>query len=224
MSTVATKDINKIGMTIGLQNADSSLLDKKEDRKTYKYAKRAFDVAASSLLVLTTLSWLYPLAFILIKLGSKGPAIFIQKRVGLNGGIFSCYKFRTMRTSSATSDEHMRITGIGRILRKTHIDELPQLINVLMNKMSIVGPRPHMLSDHDKFSALLPWYNERHIVKPGITGLAQSLGHHGYIDNYHGIYMRTRLDLFYTKKASPGFDIKIIIDTLFVILRPKKLS
>lgn len=186
------------------------------------YLKRFLDIIISLVLITSVLSWMIPLLFILIKSTSRGPLFFIQERVGLNGKRFSCFKFRTMRinqhseTIQAGSDDK-RITKIGMLLRLTHIDELPQLINVLLSDMSIVGPRPHMLY-HDKlFSAVLPQYHNRHLVKPGITGLAQCSGFHGATPDYQSISNRTRLDLFYVNRVSIRLDIKILLATFFIV-------
>ncbi|MDR3681803.1 MAG: sugar transferase [Flavipsychrobacter sp.] len=189
----------------------------------YLYVKRAFDVMASLILILCVLSWLYPLLALIINMSSKGGTLFIQKRVGLNGQVFRCLKFRTMvindksdLVGAAWNDK--RITRIGRILRATYIDELPQLINVLKGEMSIVGPRPHMLYHHQRFSAELPQYNYRHWMKPGITGLAQVKGYHGGLRDKYDIYGRTRLDLFYVQRSSFGLDMMILLKTVSVVL------
>jgi lipopolysaccharide/colanic/teichoic acid biosynthesis glycosyltransferase len=115
------------------------------------------------------------------------------------------------------SDDDDRITRVGWFLRLTHIDELPQLINVLWNDMSLVGPRPHMLYHDMLFSALLPQYQFRHLVKPGITGLAQSAGYHGATSDFFSISNRTRLDLFYVRRLSLGLDLRILLITLFIV-------
>jgi len=185
-------------------------------------AKRVLDVVIASALVLLLLSWITPLLFVLIRLGSRGPLLFIQERIGLHGRPFPCLKFRTMRLSDRSetlqaSADDSRITRIGWFLRLTHIDELPQLINVLWNDMSLVGPRPHMLYHDMLFSALLPQYQFRHKVKPGITGLAQSAGYHGATSDFFSISNRTRLDLFYVKRISFGLDVRILLTTLFIV-------
>jgi putative colanic acid biosynthesis UDP-glucose lipid carrier transferase len=184
--------------------------------------KRVFDIIASFVLIILLLSWITPVLFVLIRLGSRGPLFFVQKRTGLAGKSFSCLKFRTMRLSElsdtlqANADD-VRITRLGRLLRITHIDELPQLVNVLLNDMSLVGPRPHMISHDQLFSTLLPDYRLRHLVKPGITGLAQAAGYHGATPDFFSISNRTRLDLFYVKRVSFGLDVKILLTTLFIV-------
>ncbi|PZF74928.1 sugar transferase [Taibaiella soli] len=184
--------------------------------------KRGTDVLIASLLTVTILSWLTPLLFIAIKLSSRGPLFFRQQRIGLNGRTFSCLKFRTMRINEHSdirqaSADDKRITRLGLWLRITHIDELPQLFNVLMNDMSIVGPRPHMLYHDELFSSMLPDYRHRHLLKPGITGLAQATGRHGATPDFQSISDRTRLDLFYVRKVSFLLDMKILLRTLFAV-------
>lgn len=183
--------------------------------------KRITDVAIATILILTVLSWLTPVLFVLIKLSSRGPLFFRQQRIGQNGTIFSCLKFRTMRLNdhsdirqAGTDDQ--RITSLGLLLRITHIDELPQLFNVLMNDMSVVGPRPHMLYHDQLFSSMLPDYQHRHVLKPGITGLAQASGYHGATPDFQSIANRTRLDIFYVRKVSFLLDMKILLLTFFV--------
>ena len=169
--------------------------------------KRAFDFSISIILALLILPWLTPILYIFIKGNSKGPLFFVQKRVGRNGQIFNCLKFRTMK------EDGLAVTPIGYLLRITHIDELPQLLNIVSGTMSLVGPRPHMIADHERFSALIHDYNLRHGVRPGLTGLAQSYGFHGSTPDYESIENRTRFDLLYVKKISLGMDLKILIRT-----------
>jgi putative colanic acid biosynthesis UDP-glucose lipid carrier transferase len=191
--------------------------------------KRVFDILASTVLLLAVCSWLFPILCIFIKLSSPGPVFFVQKRMGYKGRVFKCIKFRTMHVNAqADSQEAVvrdkRITPLGRLLRKTGMDELPQLLNVLLGDMSIVGPRPHMLLHHVRFSAEMPNYNYRHTVRPGITGLAQVKGYHGSISDHFSIYGRTRLDLFYAKKSSLALDLIILANTLPVIIPLLKRS
>lgn len=196
--------------------------DAHQERNRYlSVTKRGLDVAAAILLISGILCWLTPLLYILIRLDSKGPLFFVQQRTGRGGKIFNCYKFRTMRVNSECDEKQAvnkdaRITRLGRFLRASHIDELPQLINVLMNDMSLVGPRPHMITHDEIFSDVVPGYSRRHDVKPGITGLAQAWGYHGPTPDYRSIANRTRLDLFYTQKASLGLDLRIMFRTVFV--------
>lgn len=189
------------------------------DTEYARIAKRTFDILFSSLVILTILSWLSPLLFILIKLESKGDLYFKQKRHGLRRQVFWCYKFRSM-VSNGGCDSQMatkndtRVTKIGNFLRKTSIDELPQFFNVFMGDMSVVGPRPHMELHTSDYETSVDKYLVRHFVKPGITGLAQVKGYRGEIENRTDIQNRVRLDIFYVEKWSLWFDISIIFTTI----------
>jgi putative colanic acid biosynthesis UDP-glucose lipid carrier transferase len=188
-------------------------------RKNYLLIKRSFDIFFSFLLIVLILSWLLPIVAAWIKLGSKGPVFFSQKRMGKNGKIFRCIKFRTMvindEADERQADENdERITRAGRFLRKTNIDELPQLFNVLIGDMSFIGPRPHMLSDCIRFSFVISSYNFRTLVKPGITGLAQVKGYRGPSKDYESIVNRYHWDAIYIRKAGLGLDMKIMSKTL----------
>lgn len=182
--------------------------------------KRTLDMVISLLLILLLLSWMLPVLLVLVCLDSRGPLFFVQKRIGYRGRVFSCIKIRSMRPlrdGELLLDDEVRITRIGYWLRLTHIDELPQLFNVLRNEMSLVGPRPHMLSHDARFSLLLPEYSQRQQVRPGITGLAQSEGFYGETTDYFSIAGRTRLDLFYIRKLSAGLDLAILGKTLLIV-------
>lgn len=188
-------------------------------RKKYLFAKRAFDIVFSSLVILLLLSWLTPLVALLIKLDSKGPVFFRQRRIGKNGMFFQCLKFRTM-VQNEEADERPagenddRITKVGRLLRRINIDELPQFFNVLVGHMSVVGPRPHMIADCIRFSFVISSYSFRSLVRPGITGWAQVNGYHGPTNDYESIIIRYYWDAMYVRKASVTLDIKIIIHTV----------
>ncbi|MRI02104.1 undecaprenyl-phosphate glucose phosphotransferase [Kriegella sp. EG-1] len=185
-----------------------------------KVIKRIFDIIFSTLVILLILSWLTPILFVLVKLESPGPLFFRQKRHGLKRKVFWCYKFRSM-TNSLDSNKHMttkndlRVTKIGRILRKTSIDELPQFFNVFMGSMSVVGPRPHMEYHTMGYETSIDKYLVRHFVKPGITGLAQVRGYRGEITVPSDIVNRIRLDIFYVEKWSLFLDVKIIFYTVY---------
>ncbi len=186
--------------------------------------KRTFDILFSSLVILTVLSWLTPLLFILMKFESKGPLFFKQKRHGVNRKAFWCYKFRSMAKNAAAdtvmaTKNDMRVTRIGRILRKTSIDELPQFINVFLGDMSVVGPRPHMESHTEMYETSIDKYLVRHFVKPGITGLAQIKGYRGEIIKKADIVNRIRFDIFYTESWSLGLDLSIIYLTVVNAVR-----
>lgn len=182
--------------------------------------KRVFDLVFSGLVILFLLSWLYPILGLLIKLSSKGPVLFTQKRTGVNKVTFNCYKFRSMRPNNesdlrqATEDDP-RITRIGKFLRKTNIDELPQFFNVFKGDMSVVGPRPHMLSHTDKYSALIDDYLVRHYVKPGITGWAQISGFRGETDELWKMEKRVEFDKEYINNWSFEWDLVIVWRTIF---------
>lgn len=186
--------------------------------------KRAFDILFSSFIILAFLSWLTPLLWILIKLESKGPLVFKQMREGLNGKRFNCYKFRSMQQNDfenliQTKKNDLRVTKIGKFIRKTSIDELPQFINVFLGQMSVVGPRPHMIAQGEKYKEVVSKYSVRHFVKPGITGLAQVKGFRGEIETKADIQNRVKFDLFYIENWSFLLDIKIIFQTIFNALK-----
>lgn len=187
--------------------------------KNYLLVKRSFDILFSALVILLVLSWLLPLAGILIKLDSKGTVLFKQKRVGRNGKPFTCLKLRTMIINIEADEipaqrNDYRITKLGLFLRRTHLDELPQFFNVLLGSMSVVGPRPHMIADCIRFSFVVPSYAFRHSVKPGITGLAQVRGYHGATIDYESIIKRYYWDSKYIHKAGLWFDIRIMSATI----------
>jgi putative colanic acid biosynthesis UDP-glucose lipid carrier transferase len=204
-----------INHTKNLHNLSSSPLVKKHNI----ILKRIIDVAMSATVTVFLLSWLLPVLALLIKLDSPGPVFFIQKRNKRNGRIFNCIKLRTMLIAANADSispltDAGRITTLGRFLRKSHLDELPQFINVLIGDMSVVGPRPHMLSENVKFSELLESYNNRHHVKPGITGLAQSHGFYGPIIDIQHLNGKTEYDIFYIKNWSALMDAKIVFRTI----------
>jgi exopolysaccharide biosynthesis polyprenyl glycosylphosphotransferase len=182
--------------------------------------KRLFDLLFSSLVLIFIMSWLYPIIGILIKLSSKGPVLFTQKRTGINKNVFNCYKFRSMRPNEdadkkqATGNDP-RITRIGRFLRKTNLDEFPQFINVFKGEMSVVGPRPHMLAHTEKYSALIDEYLVRHYVKPGITGWAQVNGYRGETDELWKMEKRVEFDKEYLMTWSFEKDFVIVWRTVF---------
>lgn len=181
--------------------------------------KRVFDIIFSLLVIVFLLSWLIPILAIIITLESKGPVFFRQKRNGLDNEEFYCYKFRSMApnedadNSMATKND-MRITKVGRFIRKTSIDELPQFYNVLFGSMSVVGPRPHMVKHTNEYANKVDKYMVRHFVKPGITGLAQVRGYRGEIEKETDIQNRTKFDVFYTENWSLFLDLKIIVQTV----------
>lgn len=183
-----------------------------------KWVKRIFDLIFSSLVIVFVLSWLIPVLGLLIKRESKGPVFFKQKRSGLDNADFYVYKFRSMGVNKdadaqqATKNDP-RVTKIGTFLRSTSIDELPQFINVFKGEMSVVGPRPHMLSHTDYYSKIIDKFMVRHIVKPGITGLAQVRGFRGETETVAQMRARARVDRFYIENWSMLLDSKIIAQT-----------
>ncbi len=182
--------------------------------------KRAFDVAAASFGLLL-LAPLFAVIAALIKLDSPGPVFFRQRRHGFNQKEFRVFKFRTMSTLDdgpvirQARRNDARVTRIGRFLRATNLDELPQLFNVVMGDMSLVGPRPHAVAHNNAYEERIRLYARRHNVKPGITGWAQVNGLRGETDSLDKMYRRVEHDLFYIDHWSLVFDIKILILTVF---------
>ncbi len=194
------------------------------DHTFNRFLKRSFDVLFSSMMLLFVLSWLYPIIALAIFLESRGPILFKQYRNGKNNEVFRCLKFRTMYLNEeadqkwATKNDH-RITYFGAILRRTSLDELPQLINVLIGDMTIVGPRPLPVKLNEQYINQIKSYSQRHTFKPGITGLAQALGHRGEIKDLRAIKNRVTLDRFYLNNWSVFLDVKIIFITLFELIK-----
>lgn len=188
--------------------------------KYNRFIKRSFDITVSSIFIITVLSWLIPLFALLIKLDSRGPVFFRQKRNRNGGKLFTCIKFRTMIMNEeadllAAEINDKRVTRFGKFLRSHYLDELPQFINVLFGDMSIVGPRPHMISDNLKYEGLIKKYAYRHTIKPGITGLAQVRGYAGHISDLKTMEARVTLDIFYMQHWSAKFDMAILYRTFF---------
>lgn len=188
------------------------------------FVKRGSDIVLS-LLILAAISPLLLLIALAVKLTSPGPAIFRQRRYGLDGSEIVVYKFRTMTVQEdgntipqATMDDR-RVTGLGAILRKTSLDELPQFVNVLQGRMSIVGPRPHAVAHNEMYRKLIKGYMQRHKVKPGITGWAQVNGLRGETDTLEKMKARIEYDLDYLRNWSLRLDMYIIAKTIWVVLR-----
>ncbi|MDH6312503.1 putative colanic acid biosynthesis UDP-glucose lipid carrier transferase [Parabacteroides sp. PFB2-10] len=181
--------------------------------------KRAFDIVFSLAVLLTVFPIMYVVIGLLIKLSSPGPILFRQKRTGIYGEEFFCYKFRTMRvneeadTQQAQKDDP-RKTKIGDFLRRTNIDEFPQFMNVLAGHMSVVGPRPHMLKHTEQYSAIIDKYMVRHLVKPGVTGWAQVTGYRGETRTLEQMEGRVKRDVWYIENWSFFLDLKIIVVTI----------
>jgi len=186
--------------------------------------KRCFDIIFSILIFILLLSWLLPILWVVVKIDSRGPFFFKQKRDGINGEQFYCYKIRSMRVNSisdqtSTVKNDFRITKIGYFLRKTSLDELPQFFNVLRGEMSVVGPRPHINIQTKNYISNIDNYLTRNSVKPGITGLAQVSGYRGEVKKKSDIVNRVRLDIFYIENWSFLLDVKIILMTIFNVFK-----
>jgi putative colanic acid biosynthesis UDP-glucose lipid carrier transferase len=181
--------------------------------------KRAFDLIFAALVVVFLLSWLLPLLALLIKVESRGPVFFKQLRTGKHGQPFYCYKFRSMRVNAEAdakqaSKGDRRITQVGAFLRQTSLDELPQFLNVLKGEMSVVGPRPHMLSHTEYYAQVIDNFMDRHRVMPGITGLAQVSGCRGETKEVAAMAQRVEADIKYLSNWSFLLDLKIVLLTI----------
>jgi len=182
------------------------------------FLKRLFDIIFSFLVITLLLSWLTPLIALLIKLESSGPVFFKQTRNGIKYKEFTCFKFRSMIENrdadiqQATKND-LRVTRLGKILRKTSLDELPQFFNVLIGDMSVVGPRPHMTRENERYSKTVNKFMVRHFVKPGITGLAQVKGYRGEIETEEDIVHRVKYDIYYLENWSLLLDLNIVFLT-----------
>ena len=180
-------------------------------------------MTVSMVFILLVMSWVYPIVALLIKLTSRGPVFFIQKRTGYKGMDLDCFKFRTMYvndeadTKQATSNDK-RITLVGKFLRLTHLDETPQFFNVLLGDMSIVGPRPHMLYHTRYYAQTIPYYNLRHEAVPGMTGMAQIKGYIGEINMERELRKRIQWDIYYLKNRSIWLDITIVFTTFAQVI------
>jgi len=202
----------------------SYVLVRSRDRSLNSYAnglalKRGFDLLVSAIFLCTLFPFIWLVVGTAIKCTSAGPVLFRQKRHGRDGRIFTCLKFRSMQVNAASDTEPSyandpRITPLGRFLRRTFIDELPQFINVLRGDMSIIGPRPHMLDDTRRFSLNSENYMRRLTVRPGITGLAQVLGYRGEVRTDEDLAGRVRYDLWYIDHWSFQLDLHIFFRTL----------
>ncbi len=189
--------------------------------------KRSFDIVFSLGVLLTIYPILYVIIGTLIKVTSPGPIFFKQKRTGLYGQEFECYKFRTMRVNAdadklQAAKDDPRKTRIGDFLRRTNLDEFPQFINVLKGEMSVVGPRPHMLKHTEQYSALIDKYMVRHLVKPGVTGWAQVTGYRGETKTLEQMEGRVKRDVWYIENWSFFLDLKIIVVTVLNMSKGEK--
>ncbi|MCZ6702424.1 MAG: undecaprenyl-phosphate glucose phosphotransferase, partial [Ignavibacteria bacterium] len=199
----------------------------------WRFFKRVFDIIFSLLVIIFIFSWLYPIIFILTKISSPGPVFFIQERVGVKNEKFNCYKFRTMKITDSKNSVNFqpvvendpRVTKIGRILRKSNLDEFPQFINVLKNDMSVVGPRPHAVFYDERYGKIVDAIRIRHLVKPGITGWAQVRGLRGDVpdeeENIRRTKKRIEYDIWYIENWSLTLDVQIILITIWQMLKGK---
>lgn len=208
------------------------IISVREDRLNqfhWRFLKRAFDTGMTLLLFLFVFLWLYPVIAIAIKLTSKGPIFFKQERWGRNNRKFIVYKFRTMSCSSSDIDENgkynqakkgdYRITKVGKFLRRTNLDELPQFMNVLAGQMSLVGPRPHPTPLNLESKEYIKNYMVRHLVKPGLTGWAQVNGFRGETEDLVKMQKRVELDLWYIENWSIWLDPQIFFLTIWNMFR-----
>ena len=189
--------------------------------------KRTFDIVFSLLVFVFLLSWITPIIALIIKIESRGPVFFKQTRNGIKFREFICYKFRSMIENNdadiqqATKNDK-RVTKIGKILRKTSLDELPQFFNVLIGNMSVVGPRPHMIKENERYSKSVDKFMVRHFVKPGITGLAQVKGFRGEVETDEDIINRVKYDIYYLENWSLILDLNIVFLTTINFLTGQK--
>ena len=189
--------------------------------------KRTFDIVFSLVVIIFLLSWITPIIALIIKIESRGPVFFKQTRNGIKFREFTCYKFRSMIENNdadiqqATKNDK-RVTKIGKILRKTSLDELPQFFNVLIGNMSVVGPRPHMIKENERYSKSVDKFMVRHFVKPGITGLAQVKGFRGEIETDEDIINRVKYDIYYLENWSLILDLNIVFLTTINFLTGQK--
>lgn len=186
--------------------------------------KRTFDIVFSIFVIIFLLSWFTPIIALLIRIESKGPIFFKQMRYGADFNLFACYKFRSMRANKESdsvqaSKNDYRVTKIGKFIRRTSIDELPQFFNVLFGSMSVVGPRPLLLSHTNDYKDKINKFMIRHMVKPGITGLAQVSGYRGNIETDQDMQNRIKYDIFYVENWSLLLDLKIVVKTVLNVIK-----
>ncbi len=191
--------------------------------------KRFGDVVFSLLVIITVFPWLFPILAIGVKLSGKGPIFFRQSRTGLKDDGFSILKFRSMVVNADADKKQAtghdaRITPFGRFIRKHNLDELPQFFNVLKGDMSVVGPRPHMLAHTEEYRQLIDRYMVRHLVKPGITGMAQTSGLRGETETKEKMEERVKADVYYIENWSVLLDLKIILLTVIQTIKGNRAS
>ena len=207
-----------------------SLRDEPLEDPVNRIIKRTVDILMSLPVVLFILPPLCLVVKIFQRIQSPGPLFYRQTRAGLNNLPFRIFKFRTMRadkgddaSKQATAGDP-RIYPMGRILRKTSLDEIPQFLNVFLGDMSVVGPRPHMIIHNRRFSEVMEAYHVRTFAKPGITGLAQMSGYRGEAKNDQDVVERAQLDIKYIENWSLPFDFWIIFNTMYQVFKPPKTA
>lgn len=197
------------------------------DEINSRIKKRIFDMVLSSLIIILIMSWLTPILALLIKIDSRGPVFFVQKRSGKDDEPFWCFKFRSMKVNTVSDHRQAtkydsRITRIGAFIRRTSLDELPQFFNVFLGNMSICGPRPHMLLHTEQYSASINKFMVRHLLKPGITGWAQVNGLRGETESPELMQKRVEHDLWYMENWSFMLDVKILFMTIINMFKGDK--
>ncbi len=226
---IPTIDVFKGNMAFRILEGVPVIARREEPLRNVKnqFIKRTFDIIFSALVLILIFPWMFIIVAIIIKIQSPGPIFFLQERTGLDGKIFKCIKFRSMKVNDdadkvqATADDPRKFP-FGDFMRKANIDELPQFINVFVGDMSVVGPRPHMLRHTNEYSKLINRFMVRHFAKPGITGLAQVTGFRGetrYIDQMEG---RVKKDIEYIENWTFLLDIKIIFQTVWNMFGKEK--
>jgi len=195
--------------------------------QTNRIIKRTFDIMFSLFVILFVFPFVFPLLGVMVRLSSKGPIFFRQLRSGKNNKCFYCYKFRTMVVNDSSDKlqavkNDMRVTRLGKFLRKSNLDELPQFFNVLKGDMSVVGPRPHMIFHTEQYSKIINRYMVRHLVKPGITGWAQVNGYRGNTNETRLMEKRIEHDMWYLENWNLWLDIKIVLMTTLNVFRGEK--
>lgn len=199
------------------------------DRAVNRMLKRAFDIAFSLGVIIFVLTWLIPVLSLLVKLSSRGPVFFKQMRLGRDNQEFVCWKFRSMRLNKeadvkqATQNDP-RVTAVGRFLRKSNLDEMPQFWNVLLGHMSVVGPRPHPIRLNEQYRDIIDKYMVRHFVRPGITGWAQVNGFRGETRTPELMERRVELDVWYLENWSFWLDLRIVVNTVTNMFGKDKMA
>jgi Undecaprenyl-phosphate glucose phosphotransferase len=199
------------------------------DKPLNRAFKRTFDIVFSSAVIVLIFSWLFPILALMVKLSSRGPVFFKQKRLGRDNQEFTCWKFRSMRMNKeadvkqATKDDP-RVTRVGRFLRKSNLDEMPQFWNVLLGHMSVVGPRPHPIRLNEQYRDIIDKYMVRHFVRPGITGWAQVNGFRGETRTPDLMERRVELDVWYLENWSFWLDVKVVVKTVTNMLGKEEMA